>query len=404
MKILINDYKANEGRYRNIFRTAGYEQNNLIFLNSYEHCYKFFIDYLETGLGELDLVITNHSPDTGANRLGAKELVFLKNSINTAYSRGNFRISSIPVMLYSNVDDRTDLQNLGFDAIVKANESENHPLLIETIENLIRKWRRTVISDLDTLGLNRQEPDVFKSNSAKQYYISQYAHHYERAYFNHTKILSKEFIAKPNKLPYDWLTTDTTQLSRAVEGYRDMYLYHKKYDRKNNERTVIHNYFRGNPSVIKRDAYADYLYETPMRYSGRKGWETCDFILKPDNPKFHPTTMFEVKLDTVKLFAGKKTKRARPSSELHEYLYQLAGYQRFTQSSSNNEEMTRKLGYDTSNYNYQLLVGRLEEKEEIREQLEEILGAHFPGIEVTTFEEYEDINHNYVNKFGRLSL
>lgn len=403
MKILINDGTENKEQLVKIFQRGGYERNHLIFVHSYEECKTFFERQLEKGI-DLDLIITNNNNEGGYNPLNATALVFLKNSLNSAFSNSNFRISSLPVILYSSADNKSDLQDMGFDAIVKRNEGYEHPYFISVVEEQIKKWRERLIIDLDNVGLSISRYPYFRNEAEKQNYFKLYGHNYERTFFANTSVLSKEFIAKPGGLNYDWLMVNQSDIESAINGFRKMYRYHVKYDRKNNERTIIHNYIRNNKIILERDVYSKHLYETPLWQLNSTESQICDFILQPKLPDYQDTTFFEVKKEDVQMMVKKNKKRPQPSHQMHSHLYQISDYQSYSQAEENANELSDKLGYKTRNFSYQLLAGRLEEKEEVKEVFEEMISKHFSGIEVLTFEDFENIVGTYINKFSRLVL
>lgn len=403
MKILINDNPDNVERMRKIFQHAGYENNNLIFVHSYEECKTFFENHLEKGQASLDLIITNNYNGMGVNPYRASALLLLKNSLNTAFSSSHFRINSIPVILYSDADDKTELRSAGFDAIVKSNELFRDDYLISIVEDQIKKWREKLVDDLNRIGLDISLPHFFSSLKHKEQYTNTFGRNYERTFFNDTRIVSKEFIVNPSHLNYDWLNTTSALLGQTLDSFRKMYRQHVKYDRKNNERTVVHGFLLNYPIVLSRDVFSGFLYETPLKEQGNET-QICDFIMQPELPDYQQTTFFEVKKEDVQLFADKNKKRPRISSELNKHLYQISDYQDYTMDFGNETELKVKLGYSTNNFSYQLLVGRLEEKEEVLEDFERRLKKHFPGIEVLTYEEFEYLNSNYLDKFTRLAV
>src|SRR3546814_11364071 len=102
------------------------------------------------------------------------------------------------------------------------------------------------------------------------------------------------------------------------------------------------------------------------------------------------------------LFRSKK--RPRFSSEMHDHLYQISDYRKYTTKPENAAELAVKMGYLPERNSFQLLVGRLDEKLEAKDIFREKLGDHFPGIEVVTYEELESLYIGYINKLGRLRV
>ncbi len=401
MKILINDSTDNEERLVKIFQHGGYERNHLIFVHSFEECKSFFERQLEKGQIDLDLIITNNNND-GYNPFKASALVLLKNSINAPFSNNNFRISSIPIILYSTADDKSDIKGLGFNAIVKNTKDYEHPYFITIVEEQIRKWREKLFIDLDNIGLSASRYPYFKNEPEKQNYFKLYGHNYERTFFTATSILSKEFIANPIYLNYDWLNVKQNDIESAITEYRKMYRFHVKYDRKNNERTIIHDFLKKNRIILMRDVYSNYLYEEKLMEANSTNSQICDFILQTNLPDYQKTTFFEVKKEDVQLMVKKNKKRPQFSSDMNSHLYQISDYQNYAESLENTEELAYKLGYATKNFSYQLLAGRLDEKEEVKEVFGNMLKKHFSGIEVSTFEDFENLTNSYINKFSRL--
>jgi|GEM_PF-6821662 len=404
MKILINDSLENEERLIKIFQRGGYERNHLIFVHSFDECRTFFELQLSMGKIDIDLMVTNNNNDEGYNPFKATALLMLKNSLDESYSQGNFRISSIPVILYSSADNKTELQEAGFDAIVKRKEAFEHPYFIRVVEQLIKNWREKVIIDLENIGLSPKRFPYFRNDPEKQNYYNLHGRNYERTFFHRTIILSREFIAKPSYLDYDWLRYDHNFIEKAITGFRQTYLYHVKYDRQNNERTILHSYLKNNKLIMERDVFNNHLYETPLSQVNSTESQICDFILRPNLPEYQHTTFFEVKKEDVQMMVKKNVKRPQFSSPMHSHLYQIADYQSYSQSSENQAELKSKLGYHTNKFEYQLLVGRLEEKEEVKEVFEGMLKKHFSGIQVLTFEDFEELNNMYLKKFCRLQL
>lgn len=403
MKILINDSRDNKERLINIFCNGGYERNNLIFVHSFEECKMFFENQLEKGV-ELDLIITGKDTDSSINSLNPHALLLLKNSIDKSFSRSNFRINSIPIILYSSADDKSELQDLGFNAIVKSNDKNKHSYMIKVVEQQIRKWREQLIIDLHSIGLSEKYYPYFKNEYEEKRYFNSIGRHFEQIFFNRTSVLSKEFIANPSFLSYDWLRIKDESLEQSLIGFSKMYKYHIKYDRKNNERTIIHNYLLKNVQILERDSYSDHLYEVPLMEKNGVNSQICDFILRPSLPSYQDTTFFEVKKEDVQLMVKKNKKRPQPSHEMHAHLYQLSDYQSYSANVENAQELSIKLGYITNNFTYQLLAGRLEEKEEVNEVFNSILAKNFSGIEVFTFEEFEQLGQKYIDKLSRLKI
>src|SRR3546814_14383843 len=84
-------------------------------------------------------------------------------------------------------------------------------------------------------------------------------------------------------------------LESTLTVFRTTFRANIKYDRRQNERTIIHQLFLRNPSLLHRDSYADHKYELSLKEKQDNCRQNCDFILMPDLPSHQNTTFFEVK-------------------------------------------------------------------------------------------------------------
>ena len=165
----------------------------------------------------------------------------------------------------------------------------------------------------------------------------------------------------------------------------------------------MHNFFKPHKTVSLRDVHNHMQYETNLNEVNAKNSEECDFILKKEYPEYLKTTFFGVKKEDVKLFVKKDTKRPKFSAEMLDHLGQIYGYKEYAENPINKMEIAGKIGYSTDNFDYILLDGRLEEKEEVNEYFNKRLTQMFNGITVYTYEELEEINVAYLDKFNRLN-
>lgn len=405
MRILINDFEKEHEIYSQIFNSFGYEKNELIFCKSLEESKAFIANFLEQGKLHIDLIITNDSSKLSDDVLKASELSFFKNSLTSSYSKGNFRICSIPIVLYSDNETKSELLSSRFDSIIQKNSVGQHSYFIAVCEQLIKNWRKLLYTDLEQLGIKINNLAGFhESKYYKSYYKTNVSKHFETYFSLKTKILSVEFIKCPAPLIYDWLLLSEIIIEKAILDYNQTYKNHVKYDRKNNERTILHEFFNNNKMILLRDAYIDLDYEKNLYDLNAKTSEECDFILKTEFPDFQKTTFFEVKKEDVTFYVKKHTKRPQISSEFLSHLGQVWRYKEFSENPINHPEIKAKIGYKTDNFDYILLAGRYDEKLEMNEKFNKDLNRMFNDINVVTYEELEEININYLDKFNRLHV
>jgi len=402
VRILINDFENNKEQYIKTFRSFGYEDNELIFTHSFEASRDFIERHLEKNKLHIDLIITNDEKELSNIVLKANELCFFKNNLTTSFSKNNFRICSIPTVLYSQNETKSSDFQSNFDAIVQKNEYGEHIYFISECERVIRDWRKSLYSDLETLEIKLDQLPQFVNTVyfKKNYYqkVSTNANHY---FANKTKIVSLEFIKLPSPLNYDWVVLNNKEIEMAILKYIDTYKNHVKYDRQNNERTILHDFFKKHRTILLRDTYSDMEYELNLNELKANNSEECDFILKTEYPDFLKTIFFEVKKEDVTFYVKKNTKRPQFSADFTAHLHQIYGYKEYADNPINRVELETKL-YPTQNYDFVLLAGRLEEKEEMKDTFENHINRMYSGVKVVTYEELEEVNTNYLDKFKRL--
>lgn len=403
MKILINDIETNYQSYRDIFNNYGYERNELIFRNSFESTKEFLLEQLQKAGGHIDLIITNEITEKKQDVLKANELLFLKNTLTTSFSKRNFRISSIPIILYSNRESKVVFLN-NFDSIVKKDNLGNHLYFLSECERLIKDWRRKVLADLDILELKFTDLNNFQNSKKYETYIRRVSKNAIDYFATKTQLLSLEFIESPCLLKYDWLLLEGNKIEQAIYNFIDTYKNHQKYDSKNGERGILHEFFKRNKTILLRDSYVDMEYELKLNELDTTNSEQCDFILKTEYPDFLNTTFFEVKKEDVNFYVKKNTKRPQMSSAFLSHLKQVWGYKEFAENPLNEVELAKKLNYETQNFDFILLAGRKDEKEEVKETFEKEIDRMFNGINVITYEELEEVNIGYLERFNRLNI
>lgn len=405
MKILINDFKSSEETYKNIFKTYQYEENELIFCDSFSKTKSFIIEQLENKKLHIDAIITNESSAEVIDSLKASKILNFRNQFNTSYSKGNFRISSIPVILYTDIETRGTVAPDIWQAVIQKNKEGQHDYFISEFENVVRTWRKRLVTDLENLEiLNKNLLNFHQSSFYKTHYKQSISKNFEAYFLLKTSVVSKEFIKLPSPLIYDWLIVKRGEIEEAIMKFNKTYNQHIKYDRKNNERTILHKFFNKNKMILLRDAYVGLDYEKNLFDLNEKTNEECDYILKTEFPEFLKTTFFEVKKEDVTFYVKKKTKRPQLSSNYLSHLEQVWRYKEYAENTKNQPELEAKIGYKTENFDHILLAGRLEEKLEMKDKFSSDLNRMFNGIEVITYEELEELNIDYFDKFNRLNI
>jgi hypothetical protein len=252
MKILVADISTEQENYKQAFRIHNYEDNNLIFCNSFQEAKEFLSNQLETQKHHIDAIVVTYTAfSNGGDLIKAKELLAIRNMLTGSYSGGNFRICAIPMILVTpELPNSALIEGLTFNAVVEKNKVGDYTALIGAVELQVRRWRQYVNDDLDELGLKVKNLKHFVYTQGYQKkYLPRVAKRSEMFFVQHTKVVSIEFIRKPGELEYDWLTASVSAIERQVLRFGKGFRRHKPYNRYDNENTILH------PWKIRRSCF-----------------------------------------------------------------------------------------------------------------------------------------------------
>lgn len=402
MKILINDFFHTHEEYQNIFNRYGYEKNELIFRSSFQESKEFISEQLANKKQHIDLIISNRSSENKQDILKSQELWYYKHSLSSSYSNQNFYIPSIPLILYSQSETKSN-ETFGYEAIVEKNTAGNHDYFLNAVESAIKSWRNKLLTDLDILGLKVKDLNNFAHSRIYKTYRRLIIPKVDQFFFK-TKVLSYEFIVCPSALEYDWLIKTTKDIEVPKMLFDKTLKGHKKYSRHNNERTIWHRLFLEHPSLITRDVYTGFHYEKNLNENKKGRSQECDFILTTEFPEQLNTTFLEVKREDKQYYVNKKSKSPQFSADFTKDLKQVWRYKRYTEDPVYFDERAKKITYPTNRLDFTLLAGTKDEKEEMQEFFHVDMKDHYPGIQVSSFEEFGGLYENYITKFERLKV
>lgn len=402
MTILIIDYSDRKHEYELTFKKKGYENNELVFVHCFQDAKEFINERLTQHQSHLDLIITNNSAYSDSDILKAKELLQIKMDSLNEFSLHNFRISSIPIILHSEAEDRRYYPG-GYNYIINRNTEVNFDNLIFAAESAISGWRNTVLDDGAALGIDLlQFGHHWKNTSYMDGYYYRVARSAEKYFYNYTKTLSLDYIKMPRSLNYDWIKYSPKDIERVIDEYGKMFRHHVKYDRYNNERTIIHKFFLDNPVLLLRDNFEQLHYEKQLKVKDSINRHACDFILSPHLQDIQPTHLFEIKKEDVK-YLTRKNQRYNLTADLNAHLGQLDEYRYYAEQNMNAPEFEREIGYYPANIQSTLLAGRQEETDELRGRFDFLLSRRYPGHKVISFDELENTGIEFYYKFARIN-
>ena len=162
----------------------------------------------------------------------------------------------------------------------------------------------------------------------------------------------------------------------------------------------FHDFFRANPTYLRGENFKDFVYEPHLYIGNTMKYNEPDFINVPFLYSLRNPEIFEVKRHTQRFFWKHREKmlsKARKSFE------QVKRYKEYFQSKnkSNSLNIEKYLHKLYAQYEYSLLMGTSEEKEEKEDLLNELKNEfEFNDIKLFT---YDDLLAKHIRLCNRLN-
>lgn len=322
----------------------------------------------------LDFIIT----DWQFSLNNSKPLLNWIKQSNEIYSENNFLFRSIPVLLIEDKLNQSATISDGFDSIIE-NFPNDSIKLRYAIKNVIKTWRYSLAEDLDLIGLDPQTQKNFENHRLD--FISYYR----------LKILSREFVDnKSKRLNYIWTNENSELLYDSSEMFLDKMNRTIKKPTKYLEKE-FHDFFRSNPTFIKGEDHlttqTEMLYEKHFYRNGTRSYNEPDFINKPYNYSLSIPEIFEIKRQSHKIISKRSDQFLSKAKKSFE---QVMRYKEYFESENplHQNYIKHHLGKLYSSYEYTLLMGSSEEKNQHEDLIERLkCDFDFEDINLLTYEE-----------------
>jgi hypothetical protein len=300
-------------------------------------------------------------------------------------------INTIPLVLIVEKDlNINSFKN--YDLLIDDLGIEKLHIYSERFSLTIKNWRKKVLEELDSLGV--------KFNSGFIDYEQLLTHKF--TILKPTQILSENFKLFPRKLNYYWLDYNKKQIERSIDDFIKMLKRSERIGKKGEEK-MYHNFLNNNPSFLLRDTFSNYWYE-PKFYKNSTEFEEPDYILKPNLSYETDLSLLEVKLPNERFLT--KSKFHPPlMAKLMKHIYQVNDYKDYLESDQFLTEINRIIGYIPKNINYNLLIGRLEDKEENSYMLEKRMRQiNQMNLNLMTYDEIMDYQVKFFDRMKLLDI
>jgi hypothetical protein len=394
MRILIfGDTRYREVLVKKIVANGLANQNNIIGFEDIYSIEDFFVNStLGKGVAQhIDLVIADDV--IAANKYQSNLCEWLR-GIDDAFSGGNFRLSSIPMILCKRdiiqSENSASLYNATYNATLPFSEDDRDLRIILKSRQLVKAWRKEVLNDLSTLDIDPKVLEAFGSNFKSVFtHYSRFSKDFEY-YFSRTKIISKDFIRSPKTLDYAWMSENKIiEIERSLDQYVKIIKDLERRNKKAFERPVLHRFYNQYKFFLARDIFDEPIYEKRYYVSTTtSAYHIPDFTLPAAFPGFTATSISEIKRHDIFFEYDPKH---------HQYFtpYTLKA---LMQASSYQDDF-EAAGLFANKFQMDLVIG-LDER--CTEFIRRKLSKHFSTINVTTHNELIAMVEDYYKRLRSL--
>ncbi|TXJ22826.1 MAG: hypothetical protein E6Q24_20075, partial [Chitinophagaceae bacterium] len=321
------------------------ERDSLQFFSSYADAEEFIRNYICVEQISLDLIIIQNNVD---GKKGNDFLSIIRKDQERTYSNRDFNFYSVPViLLVDENENRSAFLNEGYSAVLTNIGLDKLHLFKTEIFGEIKRWRKSVLDELDNLGIS------FNSG------VIDFSHYLKAKKTNrHCKIISDNFKRFPRRLRYDWLLINQKQIEKGIDHFVKVYKKILRLGLRNED--MIHKILRDYPFLIKRDTYSQFWHEPNLDLTPKKYYEP-DFALMPNFNQRTDLSILEIKLPTEG-FIRKTNFHPGPYANLLKHLFQISDYKEYLESDEYQARIKKTFGFVPDRVEYNLLIGMSDDK------------------------------------------
>jgi len=351
---------------------------NIIHVPNFEAAYDFIDKMLILRQGHIDLIIT---ADKMMNNPFDIHLVDQIRYSSEEYSNTNFKVKSLPVILYDREITSSDYFQYGFNARIERHEYDNQQHLADSIRSIVKSGRSAILDDLDLLRIDSEELQNGYLPVLDPYYLLRIK---PDPYYwaSRTKILSESFIKTPRLLDYDWFLDNKVDWEKEIDRYEDIIKNLACYNRVNSEKRVLHALYNKALWLLRLDVFHKPVYEPALVKNGAE-YEEPDYVLPSSLPGYISTNILEVKPHLFPILHRRKRKPGFKRN-FQDAMEQVADYQRYVRKEKGRRELDKLVNYESSKLSFTLLASNDKEKEINLKRIEELQRGQFPKIKTET--------------------
>jgi hypothetical protein len=383
MEILIVDPDENlDDWYYNSLKELYINRRDIFFCRNMQEAQDFVTENLIRQQRHLDLIITDSFTSAYQEDLTTAEFVEWIRKNEETFSFSNFKISSLPIIIFSQALDAVTFGKWEYVSHVPKEIIDQFAVLVPPSKSAVKAWRSDVLKDLDVLGIG---VDVNPGNIQVGYTV--------KVRKDSTKILSYKYILTQTPLPYLWLRKELFQLEQSIE---ELEFLIKDYLNKTREQLKrsdwekqFQEFFKRNPKFLFGNNYSKFWSEPALTDSFRKKTYKPDLVKKPlISPDIGKN--WEILDLKTPLASFMQQSNFHPifTEKFNKCIKQVRDYYTFFNDDHNREILEQKFSFHPKNPRCSLIIGKRDlfykDQDLIYKNLNEI-NASF--INIITYDE-----------------
>ncbi len=297
------------------------------------------------------------------------------------YSDNNFKLSSIPIIIHTDLYDTADVKALDVDKIIPKPLNINNNTFANEVLDLVKEWRKKIYDDLEILGIGI-DYDFAKSDLG-------YA---VRVKSEQTKILSKGFLFKQQRLPYQWLNKEFFEYEASIEELENLINLYLALPKEKLQRIrwedQLQAFFVNHPKFLFENNYLNYWSQPKLDIPESNRFYKPDFVVKPYSYGLGKNwEIIDLKLP-LQEFLQKTNFHKTFTGKFFKCLKQIRDYKAYFMDDKNKAPIEKVLNFHPKFPRLTLVVGRqnllFEQQDKIHHELNAINSA---DVYLLTYDE-----------------
>lgn len=343
----------------------------------------------------IDLIITEYY----SYGIPVPEIIDFIRSSDATYSDNNFKLSSIPILIYTRQNPQIDYKNLKVNLTLDKGHRDHRSRLVKNAKTLVVDWRRKIYDDLELLGVG-VDYNFDRINMGYAVTVKS----------DNTFILSKSFLIKQKRLPYLWLKADFFEQEKSLNDLEKLINQYLEYPREKLQRyqweEQFQQFFKLHPEFLFEKNYNRYWSQPKLKIGDTKRSYKPDFIKEPriGMELSKNWEIVDLKLPLME-FMQQTSFHPTFTAKFLKCLKQIKDYKTYFMNDQNKTNIEEVLKFHPKHPKLTLLVGKrntlYNQQDLLHQNLNEL---NFADVSLMAYDEIVDRQKNKIEELMEMKL